>query len=134
MSTRGMLPQPGRARDNNSDWPYWISGQVTLAASGGAGLQGAAYPETINVNDHHFRGAKLMVESTGAFLCLITINGRSFNSAPTHSANMFGTAQLPFELNLPMNFPKGTVVQIQFYDFSGAANTLNYSFHGGQYD
>jgi hypothetical protein len=129
-----MLPAPGAATAQRNRFPYWQSGQTTLAASAGAGLVGASEQFNINVNDHNFNGLQLLAQSTGKFLCQIVVNGRAFTSAPTHSDNMFGNAQLPFNLALPMTFPRGTVVQITMYDISGAQNVVNWAIHGYQHD
>jgi hypothetical protein len=123
------LPAPGTPSAQNQ-FPYWLTQQTVIPAA-----NGSIGPFPVNINDHSFNGVSLMATSTGAYSTTMTIGGRSFSSGPVHSSNMWGTAQLPFNLKLPMVFPKGTVVQITFTDLSGAANnTVNWSIHGYQYD
>jgi hypothetical protein len=131
MAAQQVLPAPPAKKNRH---PYWYSGQQVLAASAGAGVQGADSPFQININNHNFDAVTLMMTSTGPFLCQIQINGRNFMSAPVHSANMFGTGQLPFQLAVPISIPKGGVIQVDMYDYSGAANTVNWSLHGYEYD
>lgn len=122
------LPAPGTPSKQNQ-FPYWQSGQQVIAAANGQNQF------TVNINDHSFNGVSLLANSTGAFSTQISIGGRQFQSAAVHSANMWGTAQLPFNLSLPMTFPKGTVVQITFIDLTGNINnTINWAIHGYQYD
>jgi hypothetical protein len=126
-----VLPAPSTSKPSaQNQFPYWLSQQTVIPAA-----NGSIGPFPVNINDHSFNGVSLMATSTGAYSTTMTIGGRSFSSGPVHSNNMWGTAQLPFNLKLPMVFPKGTVVQITFTDLSGAANnTVNWSIHGYQYD
>jgi len=108
-------------------WTYWHTGKVALAAGGNTSQF------NVNINDANFNGLLLMANSTGPFSTMMIVGGRAFSSGPVHSANMWGTAQQPMKLSLPMTFPVGTVIQVTMTDLSGAANNIDWAIHGYQY-
>jgi hypothetical protein len=119
-----VLPQPGREQNQS---PRWEPLHIVLAAN-------ASQDATININNHNAKFKSLMVNGTGVFSCLIQINGRALMSSAVHSANMFGTGQLPFQLAVPISVQVGDQINITLEDLSGNQNTLDIAFHGYEYD
>lgn len=86
----------------------------------------------IRVSNQDFRVHFLVARSDGPFTCLIS-NGssrRPLSNIPVRSENLFGTAQQPMPLIVPLLFPVGQGIQVQVTDVSGAANNISIGFIG----
>jgi hypothetical protein len=57
-------------------------------------------------------------------------SGRQLQDSSTHLSNMFGTAQLPFDLPFPKIFERSGQIQVQLVNQSGGALVVRLAFHG----
>lgn len=88
----------------------------------------------ITIFDADFKWIELIGTSTGVFAATITDGGtkQAFMNEAVHSANLFGTAQLPFRLEVPHVFKRNSSIQLSLTDLSGAPNTVRATFKGVQ--
>jgi hypothetical protein len=108
--------------------PYWLGSDVAIAAPFGATVV------QLQVQDHGFKAYKLVATSLGAFSTLIKKAGRQLSNQAIHSDCLWGTAADPMELEQPLVFAKGDIVEITIADLSGAPNNISFSFIGVQTD
>lgn len=120
------------------DLPFWYPINVALTANQ-SGVVGAVTMD----NDADFEIRELIALSTGAFQIQITDRytsrpmmpfGLTDNTGATvfgiNSANLFGTAQLPFILPIPYTLLRTATLACAFKDMSAAPNTIQVVFWG----
>lgn len=91
---------------------WWIRGNVIITnAAGTTFTSPAAAPLLIEIND--------------------TASGRSLQDSATALSNLFGTAQLPFDLPFPREFKSSGQIQAKLQNQdAGNAFVVRLSFHG----
>jgi hypothetical protein len=95
---------------NDSDF-VWTQGVVTVTDAAGTTFTNAAnIPATINISD--------------------SSSGRSFSDQPVAMSSWFGTAQLPFYLQVPKIFRAGGQISATIQSFAAGALTFRVSYHG----
>jgi hypothetical protein len=120
------------------DLPFWYLINVTLTAN----QSGIAGNVTMD-NDADFELRELIATSTGPFQIQLTDRYTSRPLLPTNlvdntgaiifgvnSANIFGTAQLPFILPIPYIILRQATIAGLFKDLSGAGNTIQLALWG----
>lgn len=114
------------------DLPFWYPINVTLTANQ-SGIAGNVTTD----NDADFEWRELIASSTGPFQIQLTDRYTSRQLLPQNvsdnlgnqvfginSANLFGTAQLPFILPIPYIILRASTIAGSFKDISGAGNTV----------
>lgn len=106
--------------------PFWYTNTLTLDANGSSSF-------VISTNmDSSFLIQKITGTRTGA----ATINiydgatGRAWMDRPMHFDNLVGNSQFPNVMTAPRFVPRGSVVNVQLADLSGAQNEIELVFHG----
>lgn len=104
------------------DLPYWLPLNVTLTANQ-TGVR-----QVIQVdNDSDFEWRSVIATSTGLFSVLLANqknNRRPYMPTPINGENIAGTAQQPGFLAIPKRLTRGSIIEGQFADRSGAGNTV----------
>ena len=105
---------------------FWYLANITLTA-----LQSLTTAVSINA-DSDFMCLWLIASSTGGFTLSWQDNatGRLFQNNPVNSANIFGTAQLPFPMLPPYTFQRQGSIGLTVTDTSNAGNTVQIVFAG----
>jgi hypothetical protein len=127
MASRGMVPTP-QSVPGMQDLPFWYP----IAPPALTALQvGVAASVTID-NDADFEWRWIVATSTGAFSVTLTdrFTSRPLMSAAINSANIAGTAQLPFILPKPYLLRRTSTMAAVFNDLSNAGNTIQFALVG----
>lgn len=131
LALHGAKIRPGKAPWDEK-WrarvPFWYTNPetATITANGST-----SFNVSINI-DSHFLVQKITGTRTGAALVNI-IDGstdRAWMDRPMHFDNLVGNSQFPNVLVAPRFLSRGTVVNIQLQDLSGASNDIEMVFHG----
>jgi len=122
------------------DLPFWYA--LNPIGSGAGGALAANQANVVAVtqidNDWDFLWDRIVATSTGAFSMQLLDPFTSRPLMPTgvniNSANIAGTASLPFWLSRPYLIRKTSTVKGIFNDLSGAANTIQFALVGIKID
>ena len=112
--------------DLKAGQPYTYLVNAALLALGGA-------QPTLQIQNNNFRALFVTGTQTGAYTLRMRVNGRQFDNAAVNNANLVGTAAAPMPLPVPVEWPKGAVVEFELTDTSGAPNAVQLAFIGVEF-
>lgn len=109
------------------DLPFWYPINAQLAG-GATGVRNIVQVD----NDSDFELRSIIANSTGAFSVLLTNNliKRPLMPTPVNNENIAGTAQQPGFLPVPYRLKRTSIIQAEFTDRSGGANTIQLCLAG----
>ena len=111
LTVNGVSTSSGSTQIQNDSDFVWTQGVVVVTATDNTTFTNAAnIPAVISISD--------------------SASGRQFNDQPVHMSAWFGTAQLPFYLQVPKIFRAGGQVSATIQNFGATNLVFRVSYHG----